>query len=414
MATRDEESAGAQVDLEHVLGLIRRAMTAEAEGNQNMAGKVWVEGVDDAGLTVVCVRDTDALYRIKVADLQALLALVGPPLRKMRPPDALQLPYTPRTVTQLEVSETTLAPGEAVSVSRLGSDAQSMERIEAVCGSTVEAAGYTCRGPTAEAQGLEYKPINEDGVVVRLRAANLATGVAEVAAIGAFDQAGGEGAVENQSGAASEAAGRAFEEAVRKIESGADPEEALRESVHAASEAVRALGVGAVSTFAGAVVVNHKAYVVTVGDSRVLLFDRLGTLKRRTELHNMGAKVAAGDMPDIPPGLALRFAGALSRGVGTEDDTPDIATWELTAGDRLVAETDGIGDARELEEMPGGVWHADKCAEDQGRILAHVEGAPAAVAALVGYALDQMAARYGKPDNIGGAVLVVLEPRALA
>jgi hypothetical protein len=45
---------------------------------------------------------------------------------------------------------------------------------------------------------------------------------------------------------------------------------------------------------------------------------------------------------------------------------------------------------------------------DQGRVVAKASSAAEAVRSLVGYALDQMADHYGKPDNIGVVVVDVL------
>ena len=74
-------------------------------------------------------------------------------------------------------------------------------------------------------------------------------------------------------------------------------------------------------------------------------------------------------------------------------------------GDTLVVQTDGVGDSHEFEQTPTGTWHADRCAEEQARVLKDAKTASDAVVALVGYALDQMANGYGKPDNIGVAVV---------
>ncbi len=405
MESSDPES---RQDFEHVVQVLRQALWGDPGGQENAgAPKVWIEGVDETGLLVVGVRVGEATYSVRVPDLPTLAAIVGPPLRPSRDASSLKLPFQSRTAPSLGRREQALGE-QPVALVCAGPSAQAMAGIESVKGQRLEGAVYTSRGPTEAAQGLEYKPFNEDAAVLRL--SRRADG--EVAAIGVFDQAGGEGAVEGTAGAASEAAAKCFDEAVQRIEAGADPEQALRESVRAASEAVRALKVGAVSTYAAAVVVSRgetrRAHVVAVGDSRILLVDSGGALKQSTRLHNFGARIAAGEVPDVPVQMALRFASALSKGLGTEDDVPDYYAWDVAPGDRLVAETDGLGDAREFEEMPPGVWHADRCAEDQARIVQHTATAADAVASLVGYALDQMADRYGKPDNIAVAVVSVL------
>ena len=168
------------------------------------------------------------------------------------------------------------------------------------------------------------------------------------------------------------------------------------------------------STAAGAVVISRpgsptcEAHIVTLGDSRILLVDKEGHLKKMTVLHNLGARISAGLEPEAPPEVALNYANALTRGIGSPEETPDQGMWTLEPGDRLVAATDGLGDARENEDMPPGVWHADRCAEDQARLVHASDSVGVAVASLVAYALDQMADFRGKPDNIGVAVLEVL------
>jgi serine/threonine protein phosphatase PrpC len=179
-----------------------------------------------------------------------------------------------------------------------------------------------------------------------------------------------------------------------------------------ATDRVQSLGVGAITTFAGAVVVAqgdaYDAYVAIAGDSRALLFDRNGRLREKTVLHNLGVAVAKGEVEDFPPIMALRFAGVLTRSIGGMPELPDVYTWRLEPGDRLVLESDGVGDAHELEQMPPGVWHADRCAEEQGKVVGHAGGAAECVKSLFGYALDQMADGYGKPDNVSVAVIEVL------
>lgn len=391
--------------LNDAIRALRRAAWSEGAD-----GKISVDGTDDQGFLVVRVQTPEATFQLRVPDVQTLSALVGPPLRTERPLDGLALPFQPQTAPVVQVLSREVGPG--VSFVRAGDTAQQVEGIDLITLSRLRGAAFTSRGPTLEAQGVEYKPFNEDAVVLRARPASVH---GQMMAVGVFDQAGGEGSVEDQHGAASAAAARCFDEAIARIEEGAPPEEALREAVQRASEAVRSLEVGAVSTFAAALVIvpadparPPRAYVANVGDSRVICVGADGTVRNKTRLHNMGAAVAAGEMPEIPPPFALQFASGLSRGLGTEDVEPDLHEWTLQPGDRIIAETDGVGDARELEEMPLGVWHADRSADDQARVLQHVPSAGEAVKMLVGYALDQVAAHYGKPDNIAVGVIEVL------
>ncbi len=414
------ESQGQPADLEHILQILRRALYRDPDAPPvpgEPEERVFVRGQDESGLLLVSVQSGDITYQLKVPDVQSLVSLVGPPQKPARPDEALKLPYAARTSQPLPIQEHP-AVDAPVAVLHGGEAAQQMTAIAVARGESTRGAAYTCRGPTLQAQKIEYKAFNEDAVGLRLRKGDRANGKPEICAAGAFDMAGGEGSVEGMAGAASDVASRSFDEAIQALENGADPEQALRDGVGRASEAVRALGVGAVSTFtAAAIITRYKdgavasrtAYIASVGDSRALLVEKSGKLKEKSRLHNLGASIAAGEVPDAPPSVAHQFASALSRGLGTENDVPDLYVWQLQPGDRLLLETDGLGDAREFEQMPPGVWHADRCADDQARILGHVQSAPDSVAALVAYALDQMADRYGKPDNIGVAVLEVLE-----
>lgn len=397
-----------------MIRLLRRAVHGPAAGLPAASiPEIRVEGPESDGLVQVAVidRETDRVFRLRVPDVNSLIALAGPSLRATRDLPASALPFLSRTAKPLSLQA--LSAGDTVSATLLaGPTAQAAPGIVSCSGSRMQVAGYTCRGPTLAAQGMEYKAFNEDAVVLRVRRGDTAAKLPEVAAIGAFDQAGGEGQVADRPGAASELAAQAFSEAVAQIERGEEPQAALRNAIIKAGRDVLALGVGAVTTFAGAVVVatpgSCEAYVAVVGDSRVMQVDRAGKLVAATDQHNFGRAVAAGLVDDVPPPMALRFAGVLTRSVGAEPADPDLYVWKLNPGDRLVAETDGLADARELEEMPEGTWHADRCAKDQARVVGHAKSSPEAVMALVGYALDQMADGYGKPDNLGVAVLEVL------
>lgn len=404
--------------MDRLADLVRQALAApqlkEGEPDDGLP-RLFLAGQDDKGLMVVVLKHGTDMYEMRVPHLSALATLAGPPVKPPRELESVVLPYAPRT-WKVPPVDRVQSEGAARSVVRAGHTAQAVPAIELLQGRAFAGAMYTCRGPTQEAQGIEYKPINEDAVVIRVRLGDASSGTSELLAVGAFDQAGGEGSVADASGAASEAAAWAFEEAIGQVDQGVKPEQALRQAVERASKAVHSLGVEAMTTFAAAVLVGTpdgsgwkcQAHVAVVGDSRVLLVGTDGHVKERTKLHNLGAMIAAGEMPDASPKLALRFANALSRSVGAENDEPDLHVWDLAKGDKIVVETDGLGDAHEFEDLPEGSWHADKCADLQGRILAHATTAQDGVAMLVGYALDQMADGYGKPDNIGLVVAQVL------
>lgn len=404
--------------LERLAELVRQALSApqlkEGDPDDGLP-RLFLAGQDDKGLMIVILKHGQEMYEMKVPSLSALASLAGPALKPARDRAALDLPYRPRTWKTPEPAALVLDGGPK-SMVHAGPTAQDVIGIATLQGHAFAAAAYTCRGPTLEAQGIEYKSINEDAVVLHARRGDASAGKPEILAVGAFDQAGGEGSVAENSGAASAAAAKAFDETIRMVEGGAEATDALRMAITRASKAVHALGVGAMTTFAAVVLVGQpdgagwkcKAHVAVVGDSRVLLVGPSGEIRERTKLHNLGALIAAGEVADASPKMALRFANALSRSVGADNDDPDVFEWELKPGDRIVVETDGLGDAHEFEQLPDGTWHADICADQQGRILAHAKTATEGVAMLVGYALDQMADGYGKPDNIGVVVAHVL------
>jgi serine/threonine protein phosphatase PrpC len=378
---------------EEAVRALRRAFWSDGRD-----GRARVEGVDADGLLVVRVETGDSRFVLKVPGHDALQALIGPPTRPARMAPAL--PYVTRTGPHRAV--VAREPGAYL---RAGAAAQAVEGIDAVSIDGLSAAIYTCRGPTQEHQGLDYKPYNEDAVAMNVNR----SGDRVIAAIGAFDQAGGEGNIVGSPGAASAEGAKHFNAAVVRILDGVAPEVALRDAVAAADAGVRALRVGAVSTFAAAVIIAEggtvRATVVSLGDSRVLHVRSDGSLAACTRLHNTGARVSAGQIPGVPRILALQFAAGLYRGLGTDDAEPECESWELSPGDRVVVGSDGIGDARELEEMPIGVWHADACAQLQAQIVAATGAPSAAVEALVAFSLDQAADRYGKPDNIAVGVV---------
>src|SRR5262245_54014004 len=367
--------------LERLAELVRQALSApqlkEGDPDDGLP-RLFLAGQDDKGLMIVILKHGQDMYEMRVPSLSALATLAGPALKPARDREALALPYQPRTWKSPEAADLAL-DGEAKSLVHAGPTAQDVGGISTLKGHAFAAASFTCRGPTQEAQGIEYKPINEDAVVLHARRGDASAGRPEIVAVGAFDQAGGEGAGAENSGAASAAVAKAVGAAMGAMEGSGDAAKALRTAINRASESVHALGVGAMTTFAAAVLVGEpegerwkcRAHVAVVGDSRVLLVGASGEVRERTKLHNLGALIAAGEVADASPKMALRFANALSRSVGADNDDPDVHEWDLERGDRIVVETDGVGDANEFEQFPDGTWHADMCADQQGRILAH-------------------------------------------
>jgi serine/threonine protein phosphatase PrpC len=380
---------------EEALRALRRAVWSEGR-----EGRAWVAGKEPDGQLLVQIEADGTAWSMKVPDMRILEGLIGPQLQPTR--DEIDLPYRVKTLPALD----RITHDASAAVLLGGATAQDRTAVESASAGRLAVAAYTCRGPTRANQGIEYKSFNEDALTFRLgRRADGAT----VAVIGAFDQAGGEGRIEESPGAASEAAARAVYDAFPRLLAGEEPRAVLEAASTAADDAVRDLGVGAVCTFAVAVVIDDgtraRAVTAIVGDSRILRVSRDGRLAAATPLHNLGAQVSAGLAPGVHPAMAIQFASGLSRGLGGDDASPDLEEWDLEPGDRLVAGTDGLGDAREGEEMPTGTWHADRCAEHVAKILGASHEVASTAETLVGYALDQTAEGYGKPDNIAVVVL---------
>lgn len=357
-------------------------------------------------MLLVVLSAGEQAFRLRVPDLPSLMSLAGPQLKPLHDLTDAQLPFVPRTFKPLRVDEPKTAGPYSAALA--GPTAQDPTSVLSARGHAFWGAIYSCKGPTPEAQGIEYKSFNEDGALLRLRPPGAKS---EVFGVGVFDQAGGEGQVAERPGAASECAAIAFEGAVEQVEAGRGAREALADAVSRANETVRALGVGAITTFAGAIAVRGpdglEVHGACIGDSRILHFDKDGRLLEASEQHNLGKAIFLGLVEEVPPPLALRFAAVLTRSVGSDTCEPDFFTWKLSPGDRIVVESDGLGDARELEDMPSGVWHSDRCAEEQGRVLQSFHSPGEIVNALIGYALDQMANGFGKPDNVTVGVIQV-------
>ena len=182
---------------------------------------VHFEGTTPDGDLLVVISDAAASYRLAIEGEWVLRRLAGPLLDAPRELDLTQLPYRPRTSTLLPIHAGRAKAGKPTSRILAGPTAQRVSSVEALSGNRLAVAAYTTRGPTHEGQGITYKDYNEDAVVIRLRKAT-SDGV-EIAALGAFDQAGGEGSVVGSPGAASELVANLFEEAVGQIEAGEIP-----------------------------------------------------------------------------------------------------------------------------------------------------------------------------------------------
>lgn len=127
-----------------------------------------------------------------------------------------------------------------------------------------------------------------------------------------------------------------------------------------AEEMSRKLGksVQAGSTLVGVVIDEWNVNLVHVGDSR-LYFWRSGVLRQTTADHstfmdNIYARIMAGDQ------TAPVKRNVLVKGIGKDDTIePDLMTFRLQPGDKIVMCSDGMSDKVELHEIAEAVTHRD-------------------------------------------------------
>ncbi len=277
-------------------------------------------------------------------------------------------------------------------------------------GDRMSAAVYTTLGDG------KYKAHNEDAVAIRYRPGDKAKDQPEVMAISAIDQAGGhEG--DPEQGTVSGIAAEWFARAVERVELGEDPIESLRWALSEAHREIyelnMKLGTDLLCTFAGAIAVSKPwlneevdVYVATMGDARVAAYDSAGGFKWATTLHNVGAEMMASRPQDNQDKLSPGVFSGITRAVGGSDPTPhtpNIQSYRLKRGDWLMVYTDGLGDARQRERHPNGVWHADALVRETlgEKFIARATSPSAVVQATYNYALEQMEKGACNSDNIG-------------
>lgn len=126
---------------------------------------------------------------------------------------------------------------------------------------------------------------------------------------------------------------------------------------------------------------KNQAHLVHMGDSRIYLF-RQGQLRQLTEDHSVVAILLKHN--EITPEQAVDHParGQLSRYIGMEGEVyPDVHTFRLLRGDRLLLCTDGL-------------WGMISDAEIAGLLHKHAEPNAAC------HALVEAANAYGGKDNI--------------
>src|SRR5689334_21640442 len=93
--------------------------------------------------------------------------MASPPLKEHRDLPADKFPYSPTTGPKLKVDEK-MVETEPEEVLLGGKTAQDPPAVCVLETDDFSGAVYTCRGPTQERQGLEYKSFNEDAAYLRL------------------------------------------------------------------------------------------------------------------------------------------------------------------------------------------------------------------------------------------------------
>jgi serine/threonine protein phosphatase PrpC len=278
--------------------------------------------------------------------------------------------------------------------------------------SAIAVRGRKASGAVFTDRGVDYKNYNEDaGIVLRV----VDPEGREVIGAGAFDQAGGMGSFGNTPGAASSICALAFEQAGVEVAEGGDLEWSLRTALQRAHDGiVEAKGQSrAVTTFCAGFVRGNQAVIANVGDSGAVLFDADGNVVAQTTAHNMADKYYA---EDKDPNGWLGFANQLTQAVGDRDrpGLPEIVTWTIPPGGRIVFGSDGLFDANLakhkqalVNDAPLDSWHGDHTLRAIGDIVRRFRGALDATNELVAYARAQMSCGAGKKDN---TTIVVIDP----
>lgn len=236
---------------------------------------------------------------------------------------------------------------------------------------------YDLQSPLAGAalhtsRGHNYKSWNEDGGALFADANGRLY-------LGVFDQAGGEGSDDAAKGAASAiAAEKLFEHMQHVAEEGGDhdaAEAALVQAAESAHVAILERAKGEVTTFVGAMIDEHSATIVNVGDSGAMHFDKRGRHLRSTEIQGVGR-------------LLLEGLGMVRK----RGFTHQSYHWPVTKGDMLVFGSDGLLDSKLGPNEIGEMVAAAPSAADATRLLRNVVS-------------ERMRSKQGKPDNL--TVLVV-------
>lgn len=200
------------------------------------------------------------------------------------------------------------------------------------------------------------------------------------------------------------------------LEAGSDGP-ALREAVRAAGDAVVKLARGAGVQRAGttlcvALVNGHQLLVAHVGDSRCYLV-RDGRITKLTTDHTAAARLIADGAIEDGSSAAADLAHRLDRYLGRSDSEPDLESYDVQHGDRLLVCSDGVHQALghdELAEVLVGSAHPGEVADrlvDAARDAGGTDDATAVVADIARIPTSALSLSSG----VGG---VVLAPGELA
>ena len=232
-------------------------------------------------------------------------------------------------------------------------------------------------GAIFSSRGRGYARYNEDGGALMGDKNNRVYAVA-------LDQAGGLGGrIRGRASAlAAKEILRACQSYATTKDEHLDPIETLLEAFLRAHRTLLERREGEVSTAVVALMEDETVYLVNSGDSGGVLYDRDGTIKSRTVMH------------EFPPPDQACLRHAL--GLEPEGCEPTPYAWQLEAGDWLLLGSDGLLDSGMVES-------------ELGEILAEMTSPEEAVNKLCTLILRKMGTLRAKPDNLTVVLLRRLE-----
>ncbi len=207
---------------------------------------------------------------------------------------------------------------------------------------------------------------NQDGIAMGANGEHLFIAVA--------DEAGGGGLMKGGAGSSKVVLDELQAEIKRFSGKGLTPEQVqarLEAAVQRAHQKIVDAGGGAYTTVSAAVRVGNKLVTVQVGDSTIAVV-RKGKVVFQSEEDNIGRKIFDRAQTAQEQRDALRSANIINEAVGGQEaPRPRVRIVDYEPGDRVIAFSDGVGDAqlrRATAETERGIfqneWHGDQMLKD--------------------------------------------------